>query len=317
MQGIDVLADVLAAARIGGTLICNRRMTPPWGIRFVPAHLAGFHLITRGSFWLRMDDGATIQLAQGDLVFLPHGSGHDLLDEPRTHPVLFEDLEQPGDPDQPECALEGSGGAPAGFICGAYAFDAEGAHPVLSLLPPLIHIRAEQLEASRSLQRTLEMLRQEVIDPGPGTEAVRVRLVEVLFVYIVRAWLAAQPEGRAGWLGALRDPQIGRVLERMHAGPAQPWTVEGLAREASLSRAAFARRFTSLVGEPPLAYLTRLRMERAARLLRDTTEPVGRISTEVGYDSEFAFNKAFKRARGVSPGRWRREAGGGLAPSNP
>lgn len=310
MQGIDVLADVLAAARIGGTLICHRRMTPPWGLRFRPEELAGFHLITRGSFWLRMDDGATVQLAQGDLVFLPHGSGHDLLDNLQTQPVLFEDLEQLRGVNQPECPLEASGGAPAGFICGAYALDVEGAHPVLSLLPPLIHIRAEQMEASRSLQRTLEMLRQEVIDPGPGTEAVRVRLVEVLFVYIVRTWLAAQPEGRAGWLGALSDPQIGRALERMHAYPARSWTVEGLAREASLSRAAFARRFAALVGEPPLGYLTRLRMERAARLLRDTAEPVGRISTEVGYDSEFAFNKAFKRARGLSPGRWRREAGG-------
>src|SRR4028118_262313 len=166
MEGIDVLADVLAAARIGGTLICHRRMTPPWGLRFRQEDLAGFHLITRGSFWLRMDHGATVQLAQGDLVFLPHGSGHDLLDDLRTQPVLFEDLEQLRGLNQPECPLEASGGAPAGFICGAYAFDAEGAHPVLSLLPPMIHIPAEQVEASRSLQRTLELLRQGGGGPG-------------------------------------------------------------------------------------------------------------------------------------------------------
>lgn len=305
MEGIDVLADVLAATRIGAKF-CYRRVTPPWGYSFEPERVVGFHLVTRGSCWLRLEGGETLRLAQGDLVLMPHGTGHDLLDDPRTETVPFAEVAGPAQP----CQLEDpcADGTLTGLVCGCYEYDPEGAHPVLSLLPRLIHIPAEQAERSRSLQRTLEMLRQEVTERGPGTDVLMARLLDILFVHILRCWLEAQPEGRAGWLGALRDPQIGRALQRMHAEPARAWTVEFLAHEATLSRAAFARRFAALVGEPPLSYLTRLRMDRAARLLRDTAEPVGRISAGVGYDSEFAFNKAFKRARGVAPGRWRRDA---------
>ena len=196
-------------------------------------------------------------------------------------------------------------GAVTRFICAAYDYDHEVAHPLLSLMPPVVHIPASAPGDGGAIQSTLRLLAGELGGRSPGSRSVVARLTDVLLVHMLREWLEGDQES-ASWLRALRDPQIAAVIAAMHERPAEPWTLATLAESVNLSRATLARRFTELVGEPPLTYLTRWRMDLAARRLRETTEPVSVIAHGVGYTSEFAFSRAFTRMRGEAPGRYRR-----------
>jgi len=189
--------------------------------------------------------------------------------------------------------------------CAGYAFSQEGPHPLLTLLPAVIVIPADQAGTDSELQLLLRLMFQESVRRDAGSELVLPRLIDTLFVYVLRSWLREQPEGSCGWLGALRDPQIRRALSLIHERPQDQWTVELLAHAVAMSRAAFAKRFTDLVGEPPLAYVTRWRMDLAAKLLRESRDPVARIAGKVGYISETAFAKAFRRRRKMAPGAYR------------
>ncbi len=311
-HGVDVLADVLSSTRTGDTRFCRSVLTAPWGMLFEPASRAGLHIIARGACWLRpRGRTAPLKLSQGDVVMLPHGAGHSLLSAPGVRPLPFRQMlercEVSQGPHGMRLSLEGEGPSTE-LLCGSYCFEGEGVHPLLSLLPPLIHIPANAERVAGPLQAVLQLLLAENARPGPGSVTVTARLVDVLFIQVVRCWLEQQPEGSAGWLGAVRDPQVGRALGLMHGEPRRDWTLESLAAEVACSRATFARRFRELVGEPPLVYLTRLRMGLAARLLRESDEPLSAIAGRVGYASEFAFNRTFHRVRGVPPGRYREEA---------
>jgi AraC-like DNA-binding protein len=310
--GMDVLADVLSSTRIGGTVFCRSELTAPWGMLFEPASRAGLHIVARGSCWLRARGRSTpLHLAQGDVVLLPHGAGHSLTSDPNVQPVPFPKLvgrcQVSHNAHGMSLSMEGKGPSTV-LLCGAYRFEHDGIHPLLSLLPPLIHIPASGGLVAGPLEAVLRLLVAEYAQPGPGSVTVTARLVDVLFIQIIRCWLEQQPEGSAGWLGAVRDPQVGRALALMHGEPRRDWTVESLAAEVACSRATFARRFRDLVGEPPLVYLTRLRMDVAARMLRDSDQPLAAIAAHVGYASEFAFNRTFHRVRGVPPGRYREQA---------
>lgn len=304
---MDVLADVLAATRIGGTIFARSRFWAPWGMAFPPAARAGFHIVLEGSMWLRVSGHeAPMALHQGDVVLLPHGAGHslasDLDAEVRSLSACLAACVRPGAP--PPGARLGS----TMLVCGAYSFDRDAVHPLLALLPPVVHVPAREGRLIDPLASVMHLLSSEYAQSGPGSTAVVDRLVDVLFIYIVRSWAARQAEGTAGWLGALRDPQIGRALAAMHRQPARDWSVDSLAGELGMSRSSFVRRFRHLVGEAPLGYLTRWRMDVAARLLRETERPMAQIAGEVGYRSEYAFNRAFQRTRGVPPGRYRGQA---------
>jgi len=309
--GMDVLADVLSSTQIGGTVFARSELPAPWGMLFEPASRAGLHIVARGSCWLRMKGREPVHLAQGDVILLPHGAGHSLTSAPNVQPLPFPKMlsrcQVSQGPHGMSLSLEGKGPSTV-LLCGAYRFEHDGVHPLLSLLPPLIHLRADSGVMSGPVEAVLRLLVAEYTQPGPGTVTVTARLVDVLFIHIVRGWLEQQPEGSAGWLGAVRDPQVGRALALMHGEPRRDWTVESLAAEVACSRATFARRFRELVGEPPLVYLTRLRMDVAARLLRDGELPLAAIAERVGYASEFAFNRTFHRVRGVPPGRYREQA---------
>jgi AraC-like DNA-binding protein len=317
-HGVDVLADVLSTTGLGGTVFCRSELTGPWGMTFEPASRAGLHIVARGTCWLRLrGQGAPLRLSQGDVVLLPHGAGHSLMSDPGVRPEPFTQVLERSrvsqGPHGMRMSLEGQGASTV-LLCGAYRFAHEGVHPLLSLLPRLIHIPAEAGHMAGPLEAVLRLLESEYAQPGPGSVAATARLVDVLFIHVVRGWLAGQPEGRAGWLGAVRDPQVGRVLALMHGEPQRAWAVESLAAEVACSRATFARRFRELVGEPPLVYLTRLRMDVAARLLRESEASLAEIAGRVGYASEFAFNRTFHRVRGVPPGRYREQAREALAP---
>ena len=241
-----------------------------------------------------IDGPAPRRLVAGDLVLLTRGAGHALCDDPASPRVPLEQWR----------AQRGrrGGAALSNLLCGTYDLEARSNHPVLRLLPPIIHLPAGD---SAGLQAALRLLLDEFDRPDVGSSKVVSRLLDVLFIQILRSWVDRQPEGASGWLGALRDPAIGRALSALHRAPARAWTVKSLAAAAGLSRAVFARRFKDLVGDTPLAYLTQVRLDTAARLLRTTDDPLASIAQSVGYRSEFAFNRAFRRTRGSPPGRFR------------
>lgn len=304
---MDVLGEVLSMTRITSTIFCQSEMRAPWGMSVPEGTCAAFHVITRGSCWYRFaGEDAWHHALQGDVILLPSGRAHVICDDPNTVPLPFSEVLGDLDARDPRQPLRAGGsGAQTSLICGAYSFEHDGRHPLLSLLPPLVHISGEEAAHADSIQGALRMLNREIAQLLPGSDTVISRLVDVMFVLIVRAWVATQPESSAGWLGALRDAQIGKALAHMHRDPRRRWTVDTLAAEVSMSRAAFAKRFTELVGEPPLTYLTGLRMDLAGRLLRESPASLPQIAERVGYESEFAFSRAFRRARGISPGRYR------------
>ena len=303
---MDVLTDVLQMLRLTSRVYCRSELRAPWGLAMPPARRMAFHVVDRGGAWLRREDQQeVIPLAAGDLVVLPHGVGHQLADHPATLEGPLVELKQTG-PGCPRLQLGGSGPATT-LVCGYFYLIEEGGwddHPLAPLLPGLIHVRGEDGRRVPWLEATLKFLSDEAGSGRPGSDTVVQRLTEVLFVQVLRAWLESE-SAPPGWLGALRDPQIGRALTLLHLDPAHGWTVANLAAEVNMSRSAFAARFAALVGEPPLAYLTRWRMRLAAGLLRADV-PLTEIAERVGYESEAAFSVAFKRERGIPPGRYRR-----------
>src|SRR5262249_35368585 len=268
---------------------------------------AHFHVIERGGAWLRLAGSARktgVPLASGDLVLIPHGKGHSLCDSPSTPPVPIGKLVKP-QTGWCNVVRHGGGGAPTLITCGAFEFGSANGNPVLQLLPQLIHIRGTQM-SSEWMEPTLKMLAHEARNPRPGSGVIVARLIDIIVVQAIRVWLAEQPAGVGGWLGALRDQQIGAALGVIHREAGRPWSVSQLARQVGMSRSPFAARFTALVGEPPLTYLTRWRLHAAADLLLRTDQPIAEVAGGVGYQSEAAFSRAFKRAHGLAPLAWRR-----------
>jgi AraC-like DNA-binding protein len=304
---MDVLANVLGATQCAKPVFCQSELVAPFGLA-IPAHTKTVvHLVRRGYCWLRVEgESAPIRLGPGDVVLVARGLAHTITDTLETsaqhweHALTAMKQRLAAMPDRApsQSAL---------LLCAAYEFEQEGQHPLLSLLPPVIRLHIDDRAEDNHFQALVRLLVNESTQQLPGAEIVQPRLVDSLFVFIVRRWLEGQPVGAAGWFGALRDPPIGRALGLIHENPAQPWTVDTLARQVGLSRAAFARRFGELVGEPPLRYLTRWRMSLAARILKLTGESVDAVATRVGYDSPTAFGKAFQRHLRISPGRYRSE----------
>jgi AraC-like DNA-binding protein len=306
---MDVLSDVIAVMRAGRPRSARVEWRAPWGQRFpdVPGS-AGFQVVLQGSGWLLPPDGEPIALSVGDVVFFPHGGSYAMADSPST-PVaepqcdpLTEDL------DLFSSASAGGGpGAVTVLLCGGYRLDPTQTHPILHDLPALIHLPA-RLGGNPELRAAVELLGAEIQRPRLGADTVVSSLLDMLLLFILRAWFDAEHGHCAvsGWAQALADPGISAALDAMHRDPAHPWTVAELAGRARSSRAAFARRFTALVGQPPLAYLTWWRLSSAGRLLRESDAPLSEIAVRAGYGSEFAFANAFKRQYGLAPGRYRR-----------
>ncbi|MCK2219984.1 AraC family transcriptional regulator [Actinomadura sp. ATCC 31491] len=288
---MDVLSDALAAMRTGRPHASRTVVRAPWGVRFRPQQGAGFHVVLRGECHLLPARGEPVALRAGDVVFLPRELGHGLADTPATPPA--------------ESLTQGGGGPVTELLCGAYRLDQSRLHPLLTELPDVMLIPAG--DDHPALRGAIALLAGELGgSPGPGADAAAGALLDVLLLYLLRAWYESRPAGEdTGWAAALRDPRIMEALRAVHARPARPWTVQSLAAVAGLSRAAFAQRFTATVGAPPLAYLTWWRMTTAARLLRESDLPLRSVAERSGYASEFAFAKAFKREFGTAPGRYR------------
>ncbi|MEV6280481.1 AraC family transcriptional regulator [Nocardia sp. NPDC051832] len=299
---MDVLADVLAATKLGGVVTAHLTAAAPWGIKMDDMPKATFHAILAGACWLVRPGAEPVQLAAGDFTLLPTGVGHALCSAPEVDLVPAQQTE--AGTGRQRIHLRGPGRETT-IVCGAYRYDAFPNHPLLRVLPPLVHIPAGQTPAHREMAATVTMLAAELAAERPGAQTVTDRLVDILFVQMLRVWAELRAEDGASWLAGLRDPEISGAMSVMHEHPAHPWTIEEIAGKVGVSRATLARRFTTLVGEPPLSYLTRWRLELAARRLRDTPDSIAAVGKNVGYASEFAFSRAFKRAHGESPAAYR------------
>jgi AraC-like DNA-binding protein len=303
---MDVLSDILQSVHLGGGVYFRCEFSAPWGMEIKPTEVAEFHIIVRGNCWLRMPGRSDpIPLQGGDLVAFPHGDAHTLVDAPEGAALPAEEIVQGQNLDHYGPVTHGGSGLPATVLCGYFQFDRDHPHPLVAVLPALIHIRGTDSYDFAWLQTAINFMIHETRTAKPGSEAVVNRLAEVLFVQMVRAHIA-QTEAPPGMLAAIADKQIGAALQLAHQAPQQPWSLASLAQRIGMSRSAFAARFNQLVGQTPMQYLTFWRMRKARQLLSESRLGTAAIAEQVGYQSEAAFAKAFKKAVGVGPGAYRR-----------
>ena len=310
---MDVLGDVLDVARVESALLATFDAWAPWGIDLPERRGASFHAVVAGTCWFAVEGQEPRRLAPGDLVLLPTGVRHRLTADPGLPLRRFdEDLKRELITPAGELVIPGPG-ARTRILCAGYTYDGDTAHPLLSVLPRVLHVETNQPRTGPWLRPVLDLLAHEANGGArEGSSVAAVRLLDVLLVHVVRSWLDGEADDGAvalpgaSWLRGLRDPLSARALAALHERPGRDWTLDTLATQLHVSRATLARRFTANVGEPPLTYLSRWRMELAARQLRGTDEPIAVIARRVGYTSEYAFNRAFTRLRGCPPGRYRR-----------
>jgi AraC-like DNA-binding protein len=303
----DPLAEALHFLRMDGAFYCRSELTAPWGLTLPPmAGYIWFHVVTSGRVWLETEEGHAEWVQPGEPALVPHGTGHRLRSGPGAPapPILDLPLEQVSD--RYELLRHGGGGARTLLVCGAVRFDHPAARNLVEILPPVIHIDASESSELDWMQSTLRLMAAEAKELRPGGEAVMTRLADILVIQAVRSWIESDPAARTGWLGALRDRQIGRALALIHRDPARSWTVASLARELAMSRSAFAARFSELVDEPAMQYLTRWRMQLALNALKEEGATVPELAHRLGYRSEAAFARAFKRVIGIPPGAVKR-----------
>ncbi|MFK0209645.1 AraC family transcriptional regulator [Streptomyces sp. NPDC090298] len=300
---MDVVSDAIAAVRVGRPSSDRVRVAGRWCVRLDPYEGAGFHVVLDGSCWVLPDGGAPVALGPGDAVLLPHGTGHVIADAPADAETLagampFGRWADGGRSARPA----GPPGTEVSLLCGKYRLDRRHAHPLLAELPALVHLPARE-GAPPELRAAIGLLEGELDERRPGSSLALPGLLDLLLVYMIRAWTAG---GTAGtWPAALGDPATAAALRALHSDPAAPWSIARLAAEAGVSRPTLARRFTALVGRPPMAYLTWWRLTRAAALLRDTGAPLATVARSVGYASPYALSHAFRREFGTTPGRYR------------
>ena len=309
---MDALSEVLSHVRLKETRWACALASAPWGIAHRETRgCVRFHYVSRGSCWLSVDKSSQprVALSGGDLVVLPQGHGHAIRDQPRSHLTKFEELvsgAQGAVPGGVHRIKVGSGGAETNIIYGAFMLDDPFETPMLATLPPVIRITPDAGEAVPSFLQNLQFISRELDSNRPGSQLVLTRMADVIFVQVLRAFIESLPEGSEGFLGALRDKHMAAALGLMHQRPEEPWTVASLADQVGLSRSGFAARFVELVGEPPLGYLTRLRMQRASLLLGEGAT-LTTASQATGYSSEASFSHAFRQWAGVAPGAYRRQ----------
>jgi AraC-like DNA-binding protein len=306
---VDALSDILNALRLSGGIYFRCDFGAPWGMRMGPGEAADFHIVVRGSAWLRLNEAdIPIALRSGDIIVFPRGDAHCIADAPDTEPVPAALIAQNRTDDGYGPLSHGGDGPGATVLCGYFQLDRDDGHPLLNALPRLMHVRSDDPTSLAQLRAIVELIVAETESGRPGQQGVVNRLVEVLFIQIVRSYLQ-QADLPAGVLAGVADRHIGSALGLMHRRPGAQWTLDALATEARMSRSAFATRFRNVVGMTPMHYLTGWRMQKAKRLLADGRLSTAAVAAEVGYLSEASFSKAFKKAIGSGPGAYRRMQG--------
>jgi AraC-like DNA-binding protein len=322
---MDVLSDVLRTVRLTGALFFPMEVSSPW-IDEVPAarafagillpgaqHVVSYHVVTDGACWAALLGGPPVHLEAGDILVIAHGDAYSMSsapgmqsEAPAAEVLAF--FRQMAAGALPSVVIEGGGGPErAKVVCGFLGCDVRPFNPVLAALPRLVHLRRPPAtSADDRLGHLIDLALAESRQRRAGGRCVLLRLSEVLFVEVVRRYLDELPTGHTGWLAGLRDPIVGRALTRLHDRPVDAWTLDRLARDVGISRSTLADRFTRFVGQPPMRYLAQWRMQLAARLLSEGTSKVSTVALDVGYESEAAFSRAFKKLVGMAPAAWRR-----------
>jgi AraC-like DNA-binding protein len=322
-MGADALSDVLRAVRLTGAVFVTVDVVPPWSAPVpssetmapivMPAaqHLISYHLVTAGACWVVPRKGESVRLNTGDVIVFPQGDPHVLCSDPKVPRGAALDVRRikPAEQWPYRIVSQRSGRERLGLVCGFLACDVRPYNPLLGALPKLMVVNDSTGEKSGWLRQFTQLAVAEATDKRAGGEGVLARLSELMFIEAVRRHLATMPSDQSGWLAGLRDRFIGRALTLLHGKPAHPWTVEELAREVGLSRSSLADRFVHFVGQAPMQYLTAWRMQIAARMLADGADSVAKVAQNVGYDSQAAFNRTFKKVAGAPPATWRRQRG--------
>ena len=314
--GADVLSEMLHAVRLTGAVFFNGSFTAPFRIvspkRFderTPLahlhHISIFHLVAHGGCTFETATGQRRDVGPGDILLIPFADAHRFWSGSAREIAYIPDLVQPGPIEGMLTARYGGGGAETRLVCGYLESSEFLFTPVFRTLPELLVEHTGDGRVGELIASTVREIIALVDAATPGSQLMLGRLMEMLFVEVLRRHIARLPSGSQGWFAAINDPIVGRALQLVHADPGRRWTAESLAREAGSSRTVLAERFNALLGRPPIDYVTSWRIQLAAERLRGTEAGIGKIAADVGYESEAAFNRAFKRVTGVTPGRWR------------
>ena len=316
---MDVLSNVLRTIRLEGALFLNGDMHAPWCFK-VPKgkdmaqllkpgaqQLAICHLVLQGECWAQVEGEEPVRVKAGEEHGVPHGDSHVLGSGLQHSAVDVEHVVKPRAPELERIRYGGDGETTL-LVCSWFAYEGTTPNPVMTNLPRLFTTALRSRPAGPWIEQSVNFVLGDSASHAPGSEMLTAKVAELLFAEVLRGYIESLPANKPGWLAGLRDPHVSRCLALMHGEPARAWTVEGLAQEIHTSRSVLADRFTELVGAPPMQYLARWRMVLAAGLLRSDQANLARIAEGVGYESEAAFNRAFKREYGVSPGAWRRQS---------
>jgi AraC-like DNA-binding protein len=316
---MDVLSDVLRVIRLSGGVFLEADFTAPWCISgkvsandcapFLaePRHVIAYHFVAVGCMRIQPEGGTAIDVCAGEIVLLPQNDVHVFGSELSAAPVPAREVIRPPQGDELARIAYGGGGEVTQLVCGYLACDTPFS-PLLSALPPVLKLDVRSTASGAWIESSFRFAASEIAAGRLGSTTVIAKLSELLFVEAVNQYVASLPAERRGWLAGLRDPQIGRALAALHARPVEAWTAESLAREVGMSRSVFADRFSALVGQPPMQYLALWRMHMAAQQLREGHRSVAQIGFSIGYESEAAFSRAFKRQFDTSPATWRKQS---------
>jgi len=316
---MDAFSEVLSSVRLSGALFFNAEFSAPWGFasprsnlmapHLLPGaeHLVIYHFVIEGSASARLENGESIELNAGDVVIFPQGDPHRIENGSPSQLVDPEALMKLIRERRLGSMCTGGGGDVTRFVCGYMACDRQLCEPILGGLPAILKVHVRGQPSGEWLENSIRHLVQEAGEDRPGSIAMLSKLSEALFVDTVRRYVETLPVEETGWLAGARDPAVGKSLAILHSRVDYPWTIAELAKEVGLSRSALAERFSRYLAEPPMSYLAKWRLNLAARALTSTPRSVAQIANEVGYESEAAFNRAFKREFGAPPARYRKE----------
>ena len=309
--GNDALNDALSHLHICGAVYCRSEMKGPWAFSVDKRPTATFHFVSKGKGWLEIEgQDSKIAVASGDLLVLPHGQAHLMRDSPRTQPASLDEIIAQHPLEDGMRLRMGSRGPATVLLCGGFQLEGRSTHPLLANLPEVIHIRGRNGRPAPWVQSTLSQIERETRQSHPGAQTLIARLSDILFIQLVRAYFNSQvqADGNKGWVGALKDPQIGMAITHIHRQPDNAWTVASLASQVGMSRSGFSARFTQLVGEPPLKYVSRWRVHKASWYLRTSSAKISVIASRVGFQSEVGLDRVFRKFTGTTPGSFRRAA---------
>jgi len=300
----DLLSEVLQDLRLTRATYGRSELTAPWGIEVPYKEGIRFHFVAEGSCWMLSGTQKPVWLEAGDVVLLPHGTAHVITDQPLRRPKSLAEIGPQLIGNATYRLTTGGGGARSLIVCCTIGFEGPTAHPLIELLPEVMLVRRSETQ-DPALPMLLNLMATEVASQRIGAATIMARLADIVMTRIVRAWVETRPSDLSGWLAAIRDPQIGVALARIHRSPGESWSVDSLSSVAGLSRSIFSERFTALLGVSPARYLLQWRMRLAAAWLRNEHMTVAQVATMLGYESDASFSRAFKRFIGVAPSAFR------------